>query len=388
MIVETKTPILNRLSTIPAGRMYQAGQKALMRLHLFSTGRIHEALLELNDKAKSAVLRNADSDGTLNSAGALKAQRAILDAWADTFEGLRRDLLREREEAGRIAIGVAAMMHERVVRKDEGGRQTAEGREWSIGEEGVLEERAVDGVFDPQLRILLSTAEEYLYGNGLNLSGRLWKLDRESRDGINQVLMNGISTGESAWNIAKQLEQFLGPNADCPRWTSTRLYQRTKKEIAGGDVTGLIRGDACNGQGVAYNALRLARTEIQKIHALATDRMMAQQPWVQQEQVHLSAAHPGHDECDDAVSGGENGNGIYAVGTIELPLHPNCLCFKTAVMMDEAEFTAKLRGWMQGTESWSEMDAYERSVGGDVSISLLPDAMRLAVWMFGDQLES
>jgi hypothetical protein len=233
---------------------------------------------------------------------------------------------------------------------------------------------------------LLDIAAEYLHGDSINLSGRIWRLDREARDGINQVLMNGISSGDSAWNIAKKLEEYLGAGADCPRWTSTRLYGRTKSDIAAGDPTGLLSGDACAGQGVSYNALRLARTEIQKMHALATDRVLAAQPWVEKEQVHLSYSHPESDECDDAATGGEGGKGIYEVGTIELPLHPNCLCYKTAVQTSEKAFTAHLNGWLNG-QDWPEMDEYAEFIGGDVSADLMPAAVNLAVWLFSDKLE-
>jgi len=202
-------------------------------------------------------------------------------------------------------------------------------------------------------------------------------------------LMAGIANGDSAWNIAQQLEQFLGANADCPRWTSTRLYGRTKSDIAAGDTTGL-RSAPCDGSGVSYNALRLARTEIQKAHALATDRVLAAQPWVEKEKVNLSAAHPETDICDETVQGGEKGEGVYEVGTIELPLHPNCLCYKTAVLMDEKAFTSSLRGWLDGSEAWGEMDDYANMLGvnsDQLSVSVMPNAINLAVWLFGEDLE-
>jgi len=147
-----------------------------------------------------------------------------------------------------------------------------------------------------------------------------------------------------------------------------------------------LRGDACNGSGVSYNALRLARTEIQKIHSLATDRMMAKQPWVQEEQIHLSAAHPETDICDDTAQGGRDGKGIYSVGEIELPLHPNCLCYKTAVLMSESDFTSRLNGWLKQEQDWPEMDSYASDLGVDLSADLLPAAINLAVWMFGEEL--
>jgi hypothetical protein len=147
----------------------------------------------------------------------------------------------------------------------------------------------------------------------------------------------------------------------------------------------LLSGDACDGRGVSYKALRLARTEIQKVHALATDRMMAQQPWVEKEKINLSAAHPEPDECDDAAHGGEDGKGIFPVGTHELPFHPNCLCYKTAVLMDREQFTSQMRDWLQGGQ-WAEMDAYADQIGVPLDTDLMPAAVNLAVWLFSDEL--
>ena len=219
----------------------------------------------------------------------------------------------------------------------------------------------------------------------MNLVGRLWKIENEGRDAINNVTMQGIIDRDSAWNIAKKLEEFLGAGKDCPRWTSTRLYGRTASDKAAGDTTGLLTGNDCDGRGVSYNALRLARTEIQKAHSLATDRVMAAQPWVEMEKCNLSPAHAERDQCDDVVEGGENSDGVYPVGTIEYPLHPNDFCFKTAVLMDETTFTSNLNGWLNG-ESWPEMDDYKSMIGGDETISLMPNALSLAVWLFGEDL--
>ncbi len=363
--------LVDQLDQIPLGRMYQASFKAVVRLHLYFTGRTHELMLDFSEKAQALILKKAGKDQVLDGTSGYIVQVELMKLWGDTFKDWSDEFEKVRREAASIPFGVMAVTHERMI----------------MPAVSNLQEAIQDGVFSPQLRILLSAAEERSYGDALNLSQRIWRMDREARDGINSVILNGISNQSSAWDIAKQLEQYLGANADCPRWTSTRLYGRTKKDLASGDTTGLLSGNACDGSGVSYNALRLARTEIQKLHAMATDRIMAQQPWVEKEQVHLSAAHPESDICDETVNGGEKGQGIYAVGEIELPLHPNCLCYKTAVLMDEKEFTSNLRGWMQGTTTWSEMDDYQDLIGGDVNQSILPNAVNLAVWLFGEDLE-
>jgi hypothetical protein len=381
--------LIAQLEKVPLGRLYQASFKAAVRLHLWFTGRTHELFGEFTKDAKAIIMDQAGKDQVLDGSSGFAAQNEILKVWGDVFKTWSDEFAKVRIEAASIPFGVMAVSHERLVRsqveKLEGLKvesQTLDLQPWT--------ERVEDGVFSPQLSVLLNAAGEWLYGDSLNLSARIWNIDREARDGMNVVLMNGIANGDSAWNIAQQLEQFLGANADCPRWTSTRLYGKTKSDIATGDTTGLLRGADCTGAGVSYNALRLARTEIQKAHALATDKVLASQPWVEKEKVNLSAAHPETDICDETVQGGEKGEGIYEVGTVELPLHPNCLCYKTAVLMDEKAFTSSLRGWMDGTQAWSEMDDYAALVSGSrsqVSGSILPNAINLAVWLFSDKLK-
>jgi hypothetical protein len=366
--------MIEQLDSIPLTRMYQASFKAVVRLHLYFTGRTHELISEFSTKAQAMILRKGGRDQAIDSTDGYIIQTELVKLWGDTFTAWSEEFQSVRREAVSIPFGVMAVTHERLVRPAVSAQQSA------------ISERVEDGVFSPQLGTLLNAAEQYLYGDSLNLSQRIWRIDRDARDGITNVLLNGISTGDSAWNIAQQLEQYLGANQECPRWTSTRLYGRTKTQIAQGDTTGLV-SSPCDGRGVSYNALRLARTEIQKAHALATDRILLSQPWVEKEQIHLSAAHPETDICDDTVQGGHDGKGIYAVGDIELPLHPNCLCYKTAVLMEEKEFTSQLRGWMQGTQQWSAMDNYADLIGGDVQKSILPNAVNLAVWLFSDELE-
>ncbi len=115
---------------------------------------------------------------------------------------------------------------------------------------------------------------------------------------------------------------------------------------------------------MAYNALRMARNEIQIAHHMATDRMFAAMPWVEKEQIVLSPSHPSIGcECEEIVVGGERGEGIYAKGEIILPVHVQCLCFKIAVLMPADEFVRKLRGWMRGEAAWPAMDEYAGWLG-------------------------
>lgn len=371
------------LDKVPTSRLQAGAWKATLRLHVWMTGRTHELMLDFGSRARALILKAGGGDGVIDTAGMYVLQTDLLRAWGDAWSQWQADFQTARSEAARIAFGVQAVGHMRLVAP----LMQVQERVTSNQLPAISESKVTDGVYDPQLRILLSVAEQYIYGDGLTLDGRIWQIDRDSRDTMNQILMNGIVNQKSAWDLANELEQFLGAGQDCPRWTSTRLYGRTKSEIASGDATGLLRGDECDGRGVSYKALRLARTEIQKIHSLATDRMIAQQPWVEKEKINLSAAHPEPDECDDAAYGGEDGQGIYAKGEIELPFHPNCLCYKTAVLIDREQFVSQMRGWLDGSQPWSEMDNYANQLGVPLDSDLMPAALNLAVWMFSNELE-
>ena len=382
-------PLMESVKTLTDIRPRQAAkaqQAAQMRLQLWTVGETHRILSEFTTKAQGIIVRLAGSDGTLDAGTALRAQQDVTGAWTQSyieqwvpmFQALRR-------EAVSIPFGSLAIRQEWL-------RKLA-GKKRRPGGASLSEAHTTDTVFDPQLRSLIEAANQRFYDDGMQISSRIWKLDREARNGIQQALMQGVAEKKSAWQIAKDLEQFLGASGDCPRWTSTRLYSLTKKDIASGIRTGLKTGAECDGQGVAYKALRLARNELQAVHGLATDRIMAAQPWIEKEQVMLSPAHPKLDICDDVIAEGEDGQGIYPKGTISLPLHPHCLCFKTAVMMPEDEFTGRLSDWVN-SGSDPMMDDYARFVGAGsgtersslLDTSFLNDfvAQSLMVWLMGE----
>jgi hypothetical protein len=367
------------LDDVAPAEVWQVQYQALIRMQLYFTGETHRLLKELARDAQrliSATLNEAEVDGlALHQIihGIDQLWAATYQTWKARFEALRR-------EAAAIAFGGLVVIHEQIVRP-----ALRDVSVETLTEAALLTEATVNagGVFAPQIQALLDAANRRVYADGIPLSTRLWKLDQQTRAGIQRVIYEGVANKQSAWNMAKQLEQYLGFGADCPRWTSTRL-RLTKKQIAAGDVRGLKRGEECRGQGVAYNALRLARNELQVMHAMATDEIMAGLPFVEKEQIHLSPSHPVEDECDQVIADGENGEGIYPKGTIRLGIHVQCLCFKTAVLPKLDAFTDDLRGWMNGTQPSPALDQYQAMVGGDVTASLLSNAVlgTLLRWAF------
>ena len=373
------------LTDIPAGKAWQAQQAAAMRLQLYLVGETHALLREVLAGCRKALETArgdaAEWDGMsihLATEGCLKAWAGGFGEWKGLFEALR-------QEAAEIPLGTLAVLHDAAFGATEK----------RMGE--AVEPSMPTPVFKPQLQALTDVkaaadgAARRVYADGHDLAQRIWRLDQETMLGIRQTVLEGVASGDSAWRISQRLEQYLGAGAGCPRWTRGRLYGLTKKDIASGDRTGLYSGDECDSQGVSYNALRLARNEIQVAHAAATDALMAQIPWIEKEQVHLSPAHPETDVCDDVISNGEKGEGIYPKGEILLPLHPQCLCYKSGVLESPDDFAARLRGWLQGSESWPEMDEYADWLGGsresfvpggDIGLGM-DIARRLVTWLWG-----
>lgn len=367
------------LDRIRMERVHLAQQAGLMRIQLYLTGETHRILGDAAGQITRLLLRGSENE-PLDAGSAWRVQSDAAQIWIETMRSWAELLGKLRAEAASLAFGGLAVELRWLASKLRAVKDERRRSEWRGVE---LHEAVRDGIFTPQLRLLIQAANEHIYPDGLNLSARLWRLEREAYEGIQQILFQAIQNGESAWDAAKKLEAYLGTNQDCPRWTATRLYRVSKTDIALGKRAGLVRGEACAGQGVAYNALRLARNEIQRIHHLANDQLMAQTPWIEKEQILLSAQHPPLGcACEQVVAGGEDGKGIYPVGEVRLPLHVGCLCFKVAVNLPDAEFTHKLRGWVRGEESWAAMDRFAEQFSPVRESD--PVAMALGVWVFGN----
>lgn len=364
-------------------RLDQALQAGLMRLQLYTLGKIHEIFGNVARAGREALLDAANDDGNLDGLGLNLAQSALQEAWRSAMEDYQRLLEAARREAAGLPFSVLAVLHERYVRA---GLRRMEEQQVGVG--GVP-------FYEEQLDGLIKAANERMYSDGLRLSQRIWNLDEEGLAGIQQTVIAGVSRGDGAINMAKQLESFLGAGAECPRWTRTRLYGLSKQQIADGDRTGLYSGDECRSQGVSYNALRLARTEIQYIHHAADDLVRSKMPWVTDERIRLSPSHPDIGcVCEDVVVGGEEGNGTYPKGEITLPLHPHCLCWKEAIMLEEDEFLDRLAGWVTGSDPWAGMDEYANwvslspSTGASPFLQGLEEGLQMWLWGSEDDLDA
>ena len=340
------------VTSIPLEKASLYQQRALMRLHVKVTGDTHALLGEYAAEVRKTLSKVVERDGSLSTLGGAMLLNQVEAEWKRVFPGWVALFQAARREAALIPFGTLAVQHRYYV-----------GMASEVEERRILQEREdlPYPVFDPVLQELMDAAAARAYGDSLILSDRIWNLDAESLGGIRDLIAKGIAEADSAWNMAKEFESYLGFGMSCPRWTSTRL-RLTKKQIAAGDKRGLITGNPCESKGVSYNALRLARNEIQIVHHAATDLIFARMPWVEKEQIMLSPAHPVCDVCDDVIAAAPDGEGIYEKGEVALPIHVQCLCWKRAVLMPPDQFVGRLRDWVCGG-AWLAMDEYAGFLG-------------------------
>ncbi|MGD2048758.1 MAG: hypothetical protein PVH03_04660 [Chloroflexota bacterium] len=332
------------LLDIPLKDLAQAQQTALIRLHLYTMAEIHGVMLEVSKSVRD-VFQGRDGSAEFSSADAGSVSNAVLSAWDAGQDRLTEIIGHGIRHAAMLPFGQMAVMHDALllpIINEAQATPTAEARSinHTYAEARSIASDNLGQTFDD---ILYQTVNR-TYSDDLAVSDRLWRMDANARRGIRRTVAAGVAEQKSNWEVAQDLEGYLGAGAECPRWTRSRL-QVTKADIAAGDDTGRITGGDCKGQGVSYNALRLARTEMQFAAHAMTRELFDAMPWVDAERFWLSPDHPEVDECDDWESGGPNGDGIYPLGEIILPLHPNCLCFTEGIIISVEELIGRYQDY-------------------------------------------
>jgi hypothetical protein len=177
----------------------------------------------------------------------------------------------------------------------------------------------------------------------------------------------------SAVELAQQLEGQLAAGEAWPRWTRARLGKMDARERAQ-DAKGLLRSasDVPPGgsSGISYNALRLARNEIQIANHAVTSDIAIHSPWVTGRKVVLSPAHPKSDRCDELAAGGP-----YDKTANFLPDHPSCLCRWEEVLMPPGDFAKQAGAWARGESDF--LDGYASWLG-QRSFSPIPEPLSIA----------
>lgn len=349
-----------QLSQIAIGDVDRLQYVAAQRLTLRVMGETHRIFGQFATWLSGWVQSQADGDGEVGAdlaqgvAEIDRRYRMAFDAWQALFAAAR-------VQAATIPIGAWLVRHNHMM----AGVAQPVTEELSAGELGVLIR-----LWEQRRARALKAASERTYSDRLALSDRIWRLRNGGLAQIRGTLALAMTERTNAYTLAQKLEGVLGVDQDLPRWSWERLYQMTAAERAASSE-GLLQGTQNRSKGVAYNALRLARTELQFANHAVTTEIARRSPWITGRFVRLSPAHPQIDICDEYAGGGP-----YAVGDEILPLHPHCLCYYEEQMTDQAAFVDQVRGWVAGDNDY--LDEYAGWLGTQQPTELVVWGLSLA----------
>ncbi len=179
--------------------------------------------------------------------------------------------------------------------------------------------------------VALAFVRNFIAADGLQLSDRIWRLDRQARDLVSNAIEMAVIQGHGAAQAAREL---LARGLPVAEEIQGKMGEASAGKIAG-EAAGILTGKG----GPMDNAMRLMRTEINRAHGTAYMMGSGEHPDVVGFRYLLSPAHPEHDICD--LLSTQNlyglGEGVYPKDKIDgvWPAHPNTLSFVVAVFKDE-----------------------------------------------------
>lgn len=211
---------------------------------------------------------------------------------------------------------------------------------------GELDSAAAMRVSDEAVRFVRA----FTAADGLQLSDRVWRMDRGARESVTSAIERAVVQGHDA---ARAAREFLARGEAVPAGTGLTLKQAMAGEV------GKAAGEALAGGGgsALNNAMRLFRTEINRAHGEAyMNSEVERRSWFGGWRFVLSPEHPKHDICD--LLAVQNlfglGKGVYPDrARCPWPAHPNTLSMVETVYSDE--ISAEDRGGME-----SPMEALAR----------------------------
>ena len=163
----------------------------------------------------------------------------------------------------------------------------------------------------------------------MNLSDRIWRIDKRSRQEIERILKQAFASGKSASDktVIAALENLMNPS-----------YTKTK-------LTSL------HGRRVGYEGSRLLRTSMAEAFSQADKLSASKNPGFKG--LNFLAASGCCEICTE-----NNGKDVKEVGYP--PAHPNCRCTTEEITMSTEQWTDNWIEWMRDKSSHPELsDWYE-----------------------------
>ncbi|MCB5187372.1 hypothetical protein LG200_05055 [Methylobacillus caricis] len=193
--------------------------------------------------------------------------------------------------------------------------------------EGILSQAAAVQISDRAVNFVRT----FIDGNGLQLSDRIWRLDRHARDVMTNAVEMAVIQGQGAAEAARE---FLARGEIVPIEIQTKIGMANSRKIGKDTAQALLTGEGSP----MSNAMRVFRTEINRAHGEAYIDSALSHPMAAGVRFKLSPAHPRPDICDFHAAANLYGlgKGVYPTrDKCPWPAHPNTLSYVEVVFKDE-----------------------------------------------------
>lgn len=176
-----------------------------------------------------------------------------------------------------------------------------------------------------------------VYEGKWSLSTAIWKENKKIHSDVRKVIAQGVVEQKSAYDIAKDIEKYINPNAH-KDWSWSKVYPGTNKKVD-------------------YSAQRLARTLVSHAYQQAFVQSTKNNPFVT-----AYRWHSAHSSRVCPICADRDGK-LFAKN--DLPMdHPNGMCTFEAEIPDSMEKIAdRLADWVQG-KSDPDLDAWMADLQG------------------------
>lgn len=215
-----------------------------------------------------------------------------------------------------------------------------------IGEAALLGTKPFSGELPPSQLFAInhqavSFVRALVAADGLQLSDRLWRLNRYATATLAEHIQFAVINGESAHQA---MLRTMGSGQGVPHDVAM-AYNGAKAGTLSRKVRSLMTGEAdpVNGKGVVYQAERVFRTEINRAHGEAYMASAFQTDGVAGVRFMLSVNHRVRDVCDTHATADKYGLGPGVYPNREAcpwPAHPNTLSYVEVVF----DWEVKQRG--------------------------------------------
>ena len=167
--------------------------------------------------------------------------------------------------------------------------------------------------------------------NGMNLSDKVWAIADQTKKQIEFYLGSGVSAGQSAGNISRDVRQLL----DNPGARFRRIRNADGKLIPSNPMKDYHPGAGVY-RSAKMNALRMAATETNMYYRKSDHERWNKLDFVLGFTVKRSGNNKGPCSICDALTG------EYPKEFVFTGWHPFCLCVATPILMDHDEFAEYL----------------------------------------------